>query len=816
MMPFSPEYLRELETGSETGLPDGAGQSEPVNRVNSLSNLSSSGPLHVPPPVKLHSCSLPPQLTIVALGDLSGTIFISGFATVQVLKGVVSINGYEVSEHSSPQVVNSPIWQPALPVFWGSQADSKAKINSAVNSTERRSKSSSVLSDFLSKEAGIVVCNDQPGGNRPTYRSDLFSEFSVIMDVRCIPASDQEWLVQAEDQSVYTDLAITHAGLKRKHTVVQTAPTMHFEETDIVKLGTAMVGNYIGMTQHRADCMTLPVSWISAVDSVTSAYRSDSKTVKAVLCGTKGVGKSTCLRYTANWLLSAIEPYFNPAAGASAEASYAAVPALCVLDCDLGQPELSVSGSVSLHIVTPRTAGPFICAPHLNIHPADTSYFLGDVTSKNEPTLVLEYVRRLLARYEEIVKEAREYQEQQRRTATKKLVGRNAFNALALDGSSSDEDSEDSAPDKKSQAGPGKTAAERPLPPHIPLLVNLDGYVKNMGAEVLEGIVSMVQPTHALHIASDKDRALVPLEALLGLDAPATHEQAQAADGVNSPLRGQIHQLEPGRAYSAPRVAAVDLRTLRLVSYFLRRESSLSEYAHRGDSVTLRRTASSGTVHGIAVSTAGTLSRSTSAEKMSAPGAAAASSSTVSASEMIQIRGGAVVDPLGALAVALVSQAPVSVPFSEIVFATLPVSGDLAPRLMLAAFNASLVGMLVLPDDNSVALSTARLRHPSAVEFEITYASEVPVVPCAGMAIVRAVDVANQRVLLSTPVELESLVRPGCKLCLVKGANLQLPTALCYSPLLPVFPYMSSESTGEGSAQLRTRNNVKRRGQNLG
>jgi polynucleotide 5'-kinase involved in rRNA processing len=784
----------------------------------------------------MHSYDISSGLSLVALSDHSGTIFISGFAVVQVLKGSIAINGYKMDEHSRTRSVHCPVWQPALPLTYEQQNDNF--VRTRAESGVSKDKHPTALASFLTREANVVVCNDRcthPGGNRPSYKADLFSEFPVILAIQGIPVGGQEWLVETEDQSAYTR-ATSNSSVRRSNIIVQTAPNMIFEQTDVVKVGSAMIGNYIGVTQNRVDCTTLPASWHTAAELVCSAYRrAGEHNIKAVLCGAKGVGKSTCLRYTANRLLSATESYFEPAAivresntvqrqSGTELSKYTSVPAICVLDCDLGQPELSVPGSVSLHIVTSNGAGPFLSAPHLNLHTPDTSYFLGDVTSKNEPALVLQYVQRLLTRYEEIVKEARAWQEQQRRTATKKFVGKNSFNALAL------EESSDSDGDDHHQKQSEKGSAGRDLPPLIPLLVNLDGYVKNMGAEVLEGIVSMVQPTHALHICGDRDRALIPLEAILGLDmSPAIGDTSTFGGGSNGAAvpntvalpAADILQLEPGRVNTAPRMAAVDLRALRLVSYFLRSDESLSEYTARSDPTALKKvTSRENVVHTTTTGITGGLSRSTSAEKLATPVAVTTTPFAAINAEAVQIRNGAMVDPLGAVAVALVSQTPIIIPFERIVWATLPLCGDLPPRLLLAALNASLVGILVLPAVHSsersiVAQSRKRLRHRTEGEFEITYATDVPTAPCVGMGIVRAVDMKNQRLFLTSPVAEELLTRPDTVLCLVKGNNLQLPTAMVYSPLLPVFPYMSSESTGEGSAQLRTRNNVKRRGQQV-
>jgi len=64
---------------------------------------------------------------------------------------------------------------------------------------------------------------------------------------------------------------------------------------------------------------------VSAVEGVCANHEGESP--KALMAGARGVGKSTCLRYALNRLLGRFK-------------------AVAVIDCDLGQPELTLSGMV--------------------------------------------------------------------------------------------------------------------------------------------------------------------------------------------------------------------------------------------------------------------------------------------------------------------------------------------------------------------------------------------------------------------------------------------------------------------------------------
>lgn len=892
MMPFSPEFLKELSDqngceakSGEVDLPSQQGQSK-LHKVSSTTCMSSRSMENVPVPViegqnkVFHTVSISERCSLVGLLDDSGSLFVSGICKVTALKGSVTINGYALStsgENALTAHIRCPIWQPAYPVV-GSRTDSCARSIEFKTPVKSSNHNMHVVADFLAKYG--ISCASQTqqkgkgtGGGKGGNMTGLFDEFAVLFAIECCPAGEQEWMVAAEDQTAYGCAACSTANEKESYydTVkVATTPALKFQEVSILGLESAMLGNYSAMTQHRADCMTLPVSWVSASSTVLNHYNSDN-TAKAVLCGAKGVGKSTCLRYLVNRLLSASETAHNAArlsnrrissahilgtASNKADATCACAvdcvnePVVCVIDCDLGQPELSVPGSVSLHVVSVKDhtgahTGGILSAQHLNLQEPDTSYFLGDVTSKHEPKLVLEYVRLLLLRYQEIVSEVSAAQEKNRKTATKKFVQSNAFNALMLDGSDeSDAESEEEAPNNANK----RNTNSAKVPP-IPLVVNLDGYVKNMGAEILESILAMLEPTHTLHICSDRDRNILPLEAILGLvmpgteetnegvaagreAVPATAEKRQSANHSAAQLPSTLPPttstaapkqqcslllLEPGRYYTTPRVAAVDLRSLRLVAYFLRHDAGLRGFA-RG---------------GVATSTStGNMTRTNSTEKLTSAENPLPSSAS-GLGEGISIRNGALIDPQGALALRLLAQPPYAVPFSHLSLATIPSCGDLPDRLMLAAMNASLVGILIFENSAASAAGGDELgdagldthemhvrnmrnfRH-GGVDFQLCCLDQYPVSRCIGIGIIRAIDIPNQRIILCTPVDGALLTAPNTKLCLLKGNNLTLPSLMTYAPMFPAFPYMSSESSGEGSAQLRTRNNVKRRAQHQG
>ena len=189
----------------------------------------------------------------------------------------------------------------------------------------------------------------------------------------------------------------------------------------------------------------LPTSWTDAVNgfveelallqraTVTgskSRASDDSPTSRVVVCGAKGFGKSTCLRYLTNSLL-----------GRGSK--------VAILDCDVGQPELSPPGILSLSVVeTPLLSPP---SQHMMITKRHVAAcFVGHVRSNANPVMFLASIRRLVQAYSKLVREAY----------------------------SGDES-------------------------NLPLLVNSDGWLKGLGHEIFASLVGLVAPSHVFHLVKD-------------------------------------------------------------------------------------------------------------------------------------------------------------------------------------------------------------------------------------------------------------------------------------------------------------------------
>ena len=175
----------------------------------------------------------------------------------------------------------------------------------------------------------------------------------------------------------------------------------------------------------------------------SNAIRLPNNTNRILICGAKGVGKSTLLRYATNRILSLQQP-------------------VAILDLDCGQAELSPPGMLTLTIISkPLLSDPpvhMVCGGSCDHYGSrsnnadedcikhEAAYFFGDITSKADPDTYIQMASQLMRRYNQL--------------QVKQKHGSN----------------------------------------NIPLLVNTDGWVKGLGYEILSAIIGVVNPGHVIQI----------------------------------------------------------------------------------------------------------------------------------------------------------------------------------------------------------------------------------------------------------------------------------------------------------------------------
>ncbi|KAJ3317696.1 Polynucleotide 5'-hydroxyl-kinase nol9 [Blyttiomyces sp. JEL0837] len=125
--------------------------------------------------------------------------------------------------------------------------------------------------------------------------------------------------------------------------------------------------------------LSIPRPWSEKFQAVSSvAISAVRERMRFCIVGNKGVGKSTFARHLVNTLLTT----YN-------EIAY--------LDCDLGQPELTASGVVSLNIIQKPLLGP----PFTHISHPRRSCFLGTTSAKTNPDYFLDCIFELYMYYKD-------------------------------------------------------------------------------------------------------------------------------------------------------------------------------------------------------------------------------------------------------------------------------------------------------------------------------------------------------------------------------------------------------------------------------
>lgn len=170
----------------------------------------------------------------------------------------------------------------------------------------------------------------------------------------------------------------------------------------------------------------IPEEWSDAADSI--AYDSvTSPPPIALICGAKNSGKTTFSRYLLNVLLKRYRK-------------------VAYLDTDVGQPEFTPPGFVSLTLVDKLT--PDLTIPCLKT--PERCFFFGDVSSKRDPTAYSNAVFALCDYY------------------------------------------------RKDYCVSNKN--ENPTKTELPLVVNTPGWVKGVGYDILVDMLKYIVPTHVVKI----------------------------------------------------------------------------------------------------------------------------------------------------------------------------------------------------------------------------------------------------------------------------------------------------------------------------
>lgn len=251
-----------------------------------------------------------------------------------------------------------------------------------------------------------------------------------------------------------------------------------------------------------------------STETTDSGNDGDGGLVMAVV-GAKNMGKSTCVRYGVNRLLSTSDR-------------------VCILDADLGQPEFSPPGMVSLTMLEK----PILSQPHLHLvtntrkleaaaprHEA--ARWFGATSSQVDPEGYVQCIKDLVEHYRELRREE----------------------------------------------------------PNIALVVNLDGWVKGLGLQILDAVLAVLRPSDIIQLLRDSEsKALdlnVPAEVQLctcyaynasvkiatSLENNGKRNDEEVPEVSHSPSNSIVDATMLSATPSS--IPAPTLRTLRIISYFL-------------------------------------------------------------------------------------------------------------------------------------------------------------------------------------------------------------------------------------------------------
>ncbi|ORX92775.1 hypothetical protein K493DRAFT_338632 [Basidiobolus meristosporus CBS 931.73] len=246
--------------------------------------------------------------------------------------------------------------------------------------------------------------------------------------------------------------------------------------------------------------MRTPESWVDGVQRLINGAHVPADAINSVpiivVCGTKGVGKSTFTRFLSNSLLNEYKD-------------------IAYLECDIGQSEFTPNGLVSLNLVSNPVFGP----PFTHLQKPYRSYFIGNTTPRDDPGYYMACIRELVNVYRQ---------------------------ELACKINSNGEEIK------------------------APLVINTQGWVKNMGLELLFDLLEYVAPTHIFQFHSPN----VPYRNI------PTDLPSKFVDEMETPREAKIILLSSVDDIT-PKYHASDLRTLNLISYLYMNPLAYQDAGHK-------------------------------------------------------------------------------------------------------------------------------------------------------------------------------------------------------------------------------------------
>ncbi|KAK0528540.1 Polynucleotide 5'-hydroxyl-kinase grc3 [Tilletia horrida] len=323
----------------------------------------------------------------------------------------------------------------------------------------------------------------------------------------------------------------------------------------------------------RADVVELPPSWSSALSEAVGrfpqiSHQDDQAAARvaasspadltcALVRGPRGVGKSLFTRTLLNALITCAK---------------SGTTAVAFLDLDLGQTEFGPPSMITLNVFPAASDNPLLIGPAwTTLRTPVRAHFLGDVSPKNVPRAYVKAALDLIRFYQEHVANGYEpprHSAAQGPALTDELEA-DVFQSrsrkrrrLGADGHANAEPS-----------GSVKTLAQD----FIPLVVNTQGWISGLGADLLNEIQTALKPSHVFNFSyPEEDEA--GQDSAAASDDPTTSLvgaalRSDASVPASEPASTRVIRVSPSTAAVGPaaqprlRLTAADQRTLTLLSY---------------------------------------------------------------------------------------------------------------------------------------------------------------------------------------------------------------------------------------------------------
>lgn len=441
---------------------------------------------------------------VVALGmQVDAVVNCAGMALFRVFQGHVELLGFQPALGTYYSLY-SPKWSSLLVIEGRTNANTRSEVTKQLLDAAYQAPYGDASKKLLtlvepSVHPHALEMDEEHAAD--TLAKEIAEEFPIVLIFRAIPASYGNVTCYYENSTSASSTVVLPGFkiivAKEEHADLRVGTASSESEDAMAPANPSDLQYHDWKSPARVltelalvdSFRTIQITkqWKATADAIeTSLLTTNNPMQSIVVCGAKGVGKSTFCRYLVNRLLS----------------HYGMV---AFLDTDLGQSELTPPGLVSLHALVSPVLGPGFTHMKMPLR----SFFCGGTNPGNDPLYYMQSVKSLLRLYEA-------------------KWGINAPETTT--GSSGD--------------------GSRQKKPHVPLVINTDGWVKSMGHDLLCSVIQEANPDHVVQLL-------------------ATTKNKQFT--VPSNGKWEIHGVEPWDpiGVTQPPRSSKDMRLYRWHHYFL-------------------------------------------------------------------------------------------------------------------------------------------------------------------------------------------------------------------------------------------------------